>query len=197
LTKALFDQYDLGINRTNYMLYILRHLSLILMLLVFTPAYAADTDEESIRQFFNKIQNLMNKREINDIESFYKYYADSSARFIKTSYLLDPTDKSKVLAQESLNMSKNEYIKYIKDILKPLNNYAYRSTISNITIDKANSIALISYGIEEYSLIKAATNSQPDDTTFISANCNMNLSIEGGDTSILSTNCIEKIVKKN
>jgi hypothetical protein len=180
------------------MFYKLRYLSLILMLLVFVPAHAVDTDEESIRQFFYKIQNLMNKRSINDIESFYKYYIDSSARFIKASYLLDPNDKSKVLAQESLNMSKNEYIEYIKDILKPLNNYAYRSTISNINIDKAKSIALITYSIEEYSLITADKNSsQPDDTTFISANCNMNLSIEGGDTSILSTNCIEKIVKKN
>ena len=199
MTKPLYDRYDLGTNRTNYMLYIFRHLIIVFILLSSASSHAANADEGSIKLFLLKIQDLMNKRNITDIESFYTYYTDSSARFLKTSYLLDSNDKSKILAQESLNMSKDEYINYIREILKPLSEYAYRITINKISHDTSSGVALITYSLEEYSLSKVVIDPKlppTEDASFISTNCNMNISTEGGDLSILSTNCIEKIVKK-
>ncbi len=145
----------------------------------------------------------MNNRDMKDISGFYKFYADSSARFLKTSYLLDPNDRSKNLAEESLNMGREEYVTYIGNILNGLDEYAYRLTINGIKpIDGSDSI-LVSYGVEEYSLRKGQevvdpnTNQkvQKNDVSFVSTNCNMSIGTATGDPVILSTNCIEKIIK--
>ncbi len=172
----------------------LRQFTIILCLLVSSTAFAENASDESVRNFLTKIQNLMNKRDIKEIESFYTYFTDSSARFIKKSYLLDNTDKSKILAEESLNMSKEEYINYIKEILKPLNQYAYRINVNKIDRNEAAGIAIINYSVDEYTLIKSDKGAE--EAAFISANCNMNVGLDTGDAVILSTNCIEKIVKK-
>ncbi len=173
---------------------IIRLTVLACALFITTPSFSEDTNDATIRAFFIKIQNLMNKRDISEIESFYKYFTDSSARFIKIAYLLDPEDKTKVVAQESLNMSKDEYITYIKDILKPLNSYAYRVTVNSINRTGSAGVAIVNYSIDEYTLIRSEKNEE--EAAFISANCNMNIGLDSGDAVILSTNCIEKIVKR-
>lgn len=173
---------------------IIRFFVFSFILLFTTPSFAEDASDATIQAFFIKIQNLMNKRDISEIESFYMYFTDSSARFIKIAYLLNPEDKTKVVAQESLNMSKEEYITYIKDILKPLNSYAYRVTINKINREGGAGVAVVNYSVDEYTLIRSEKNEE--EAAFISANCNMNVGLDSGDAVILSTNCIEKIVKR-
>jgi hypothetical protein len=158
------------------------------------------TEEQAIRQFMFKMQSVMNKRNRNEMNTFFSYYADSTARFQKTSYLLDSDNTSKIIAQESLDMNKDEYIQYLKDVLESLSYYFFKITVDSIKIDNVTNVALVSYRVDEYGLTeerKLDENNKPiTNANFISANCNMNLSIESGDTMILSSNCVEKIVKK-
>ena len=176
---------------------------LVLFLVLFTYidiSHAQTTDEATIKEFMFKIQSVMNKRNLNELDTFLTYYTDSSARFVKTSYLLDPRNTSKITDQENLNMSKAEYIQYLKDIISPLSYYFYKITVDKITIDEENYVALVSYQVEEYALTDTkqtdASNNKISDANFIAANCNMNLAIQSGDINILSSNCVEKIIRK-
>lgn len=186
------------------MIFFLRPLCIVIVMLVSvlsvpTNSYAVNATEEDIKQFILKMQSIMNRRNNGEIGTFFSYFTDSSARFLKTSYLVNAQDQNKILAQESLNMTRDEYIEYISTILKSVDRYGYKITINKIKIDQPKSIALVSYSVDEYSIINGDRNAQnktEDEVTFISANCNANFSVEDGDVLILSTNCIEKIIRK-
>ncbi|MFI4983754.1 MAG: hypothetical protein ACHP6I_00980 [Rickettsiales bacterium] len=175
----------------------------LLLILVFvfiaSPVYAAKVTSDDVAQLITRMQTIMNRRDAESFQTFFGYYADSEARFLKTSYLVDANDPKTILAQESLNMDRKQYIAYLDTILNPPSKYVYQATINSIAMDDSKSQALISYSTQEY-----ATNSLFDDShhrigeevSLIHANCNMIASYSGSDVVILSINCSEKISKK-
>jgi len=172
---------------------------LTLSLLSFS-SYAQNSDEMSIRQFFLKKQSVMNSRYTNELKDFFNFYIDSSARFVKASYLIDPNNTKKVIAQENLSMGKEEYIAYLQDIIRPLSYYYYKTDIKKITLDPNTRTALVSFSVDEYSIEKTKeyddSNDQLSNVSYVTANCNMNFDLSSGDSIILSSNCAEKIVRK-
>lgn len=177
----------------------IRFFIVLTLVLMTNAAYAAKVTSDDISQMVGRMQTVMNQRSPAGIDKFFGFYADSEARFLKTSYLVSPDDNNKVLAEESLDMSRKEYIEYLKTILGPPSKYGYQATVNSVKMDDAVNQALVSYSTQEYGLsytVDKEYNLTDGVTSLIRSNCNMIISYASSDIVILSINCAEKIMKK-
>lgn len=176
-----------------------RVFAVLVLVFLANTASAVKITQDDIIQMVGRMQSIMNQRTISGIEKYFGYYADSEARFLKTSYLVDPDNSEKILAQESLNMSRDEYIKYIKNILNPPTNYVYKATVNSVKMDDIVNQALVSYSTQEYATINvldSTYNKVAEETSLIRSNCNMIVDYNSTDIVILSINCAEKITRR-
>lgn len=155
--------------------------------------------EDTVKTLLLRMQSVLNETENKDhINKFFKFSVDSGTRILITNHLLDPNDVSKDLATEELNMSPEEYVKYIDIIRKPNYKHLFKIEHSNIIIDEKTEVASVSLTIQEYALRKrlgSRGEALEDQTILASTNCNMNIGTNGNDAIITSMNCIGKILE--
>lgn len=183
-----------------------------LLLLFSSPALAQTAEKnESKPYMFEKkitqamvidlmenIKNTYNSRQQNTIESFFKYYTDPDARFIKTTYAVDADNPDTILHNEGTNYSRNEFIKALANYLKTPEKYFYRYSDVQFTLQSSPTEALVSYHYDEISINQSLKTPTAEKfvKTLASANCNMNVQLSGIGLKIMGCNCIVKNAKK-
>lgn len=172
-------------------------LAFISFFLAINCAYA-DNLEKDLPVFFNKIAGVMNSRDSDEIKKFYKYYSTPNSTFIKQSYYVDPENEDKIIDQETLDMNRAQYIKYLADILYTPNRYAYEYEIKSTSYDPKTKVYLTLVDIKESysrSHYDAKTKSDNEIIVFSASTCNFSLIYKNADISIAGMNCVEKIRK--
>jgi len=172
-------------------------IALIALLMAVNIASAEDISKD-ITPFFEQIAGVMNSRDSNSIKRFYQYYAKPSATFIKQSFYVDPENQDKIIDQETLNMNRSQYIKYLADILYTPNRYAYEYKIQSTSYDQKTKTFLALVDINEsYSRSYYDNKSQSNTNiiVFTASSCNFSLIYQNAAITIAGMNCVEKIRK--
>ena len=147
---------------------------------------------------FNQMNNIMNRRDPREVKNFFMYSSKPEAKFLKTSYLLDPKDFSKTIDQESIDMKPAEYVEYINNIIQIPRRYAYKATIQTVELKETEGLAYVSASIQDGAIIYKTDRDTMLDyqlSVVTSANCNFALRYENGRFYFLAMNCVEKINK--
>lgn len=154
--------------------------------------------EANVLDLLSKIRDVFNNRGSDAISSFYNFYADSDARFIKTTFLIDPDNPDNIVGNEGINLSRSEYIDYIIKILKNPSKYFYRQSDIQFKLGSKPTDALISFHADEIIMYDAPSSPGLEryEKMLTSSNCNMNVQLYGGGLKIMGLNCIEKVAKK-
>ncbi len=155
-------------------------------------------NEANVNDLLGKIRNIFNKRDPDSIKSFFDFYADSDARFIKTTFLIDPDNPDNVLQNEGINLSRGEYVDYMSKILRNPTRYFYRQSEIQFKLGAKPTEALVSFHADEVIMYDAPSSMGIEryEKMLTSANCNMNVQLSGGGLKIMGLNCIEKVAKK-
>lgn len=85
--------------------------SILLFMCILMPAQvnAIGITKEIATDFVAKIQNVMNNKNPQLVQQFFDYYSVPEARFIRTTYEVDPDNPNKpVLSNSGINLSKQE-----------------------------------------------------------------------------------------
>ncbi len=166
-------------------------------MLLASPALAGGSEREA-REFIAQVEALMNRRKMDEIRDFYKFYSVKDARFIADSKLVDPNNQDKVIAEESKNMNVDEYLLYLKGILETPNRYSYSATIDSIKLDRANDTASVMVTTRDSSVTtKRDEERQRDYLVYVleTSNCNYSLVYKSAHYYIAGMNCAAKINK--
>lgn len=155
-------------------------------------------NDTNVNDLLGKIRNIFNKREAEPIKSFFDFYADSDARFIKTTFLIDPDNPDNILQNEGINLSRGEFVDYMSKILKNPTRYYYRQSEIQYKLGAKPTDALVSFHADEVIMYDAPASMGIEryEKMLTSANCNMNVQLAGGGLKIMGLNCIEKVAKK-
>ena len=153
----------------------------------------AKISEEDISSFMIGYASIMNRRNAQEIESFFKYNAFPNARFIKNNTLVFP-DNSEPAVNENFDMNTSEYIEYLKKILIRHDVYRFTYQINKIEIKKDN--AFVTFSVNEYYSKRYEDMAKLYELqNLTSANCTMTLSTLNSQILIFGSNCIENITK--
>ena len=180
----------------------------VISLIVFSgnSVHAESVLDENNAQTKNSVINLMNQfaAVINSgqkdvISEFVRFYVDRDANCIKTSKLYDAFLEDKIIGQENLDMSREEYIRYLYHISSTPITYSMAVSVTNVDYDKGGNIsASISMNEISVSAIKKESTynkdgqSKANDKISVITNCN--ISFRRSSTLIITgSNCIEKI----
>lgn len=154
--------------------------------------------KSDVDYLFNQMNNVMNRRDPREVKNFFTYSSKPQARFVKTSYLVDPKDLSKTIDQESIDMSTTEYVDYINNIIQIPKRYAYKATVQTVDLRESEGIAYVSAAIQDGAIIMKTDKDTMLDyqlSVVTAANCNFALRYENGRFYFLAMNCVEKINK--
>lgn len=151
----------------------------------------------AIRNFFDQVSNVMNRRDKQGFIRFYNYYADPSAVFLKDSEFIDNDHPEMALDKESLKLKRDEYIKYLGDILSPLGKYQYTYDISKAEKISDSSFYVTVDSQENMTRMIADKTDGVLRLYYLVSNmrCVYSLNQENAQLIITSMNCIEKINK--
>ena len=147
-----------------------------------------------------RMQSVLNRGSKPEIEQFFKFYSDSTARFLMKNLLVNKDNTNEVLAEEELNMTWEQYVTYITNILEPNYMYVFKVKLSDFAYDSTSELGNVSFNVQEYGLQRQYTEdgvTQLDDIVTLGAtNCNMTIAENATDVYILSMNCISKVLRK-
>ncbi len=169
----------------------------ILTLMVSANTASAISEVEA-REFIAQIDALMNRKNMEEITEFYKFYSDKKATFIKESALVDPNDPDIVIATESLDMNVDQYIKYLKGILSTPSKYSYSSNIDSIVLNESDRTAAVKLTAQDSSVSYGRDDEQKRDYSsyvITTSNCNYSLTYKSAHYYLLGMRCAEKINK--
>lgn len=150
-----------------------------------------------LKNFFDQISNLMNQRNREAFTKFYKYYSDPSAVFIKQSEFIDNDSPQNALDEEKLKLNREEYIKYLGDILEPLGKYQYLYRISKVE-NISDTISYVTIDSQENMTRRIADKKDGILKLYYlvsNMRCIYSLNKQNAQLVITSMNCVERINK--
>lgn len=171
---------------------------LLLGIFILTASPALALPEKEAIEFIAQIEALMNRRNMDEIGRFYKFYTDKKALFVKESELVDPENPDKTIATESLSMNVEQYLAYLKGILSTPAKYSYSLKIESIELNDAQKTATIKLSAQDSSVSYGRDEEKNQDfSTYVltTSNCNYSLGYKSAHYYILGMNCLERINK--
>ncbi len=168
--------------------------------------------KEKINNILSQMAMAINSCDYKIISSFLSYYSSASANFLIKSILYTNIEPEKIESEESVSLTRDEYINYRYQIAKSANKYLFEINLDSIAfLDDSASIANVSIKetsinktyktIDQAKINSGNTNQQNTDnnpqiittTTLVYTNCS--ISFQNDDIPIiLASNCFEKIV---
>ncbi len=183
-----------------------KHLGLIFILFIaicicYNPySLAANKiDKSNAGKFLEQYKIVINSGREDSLNNFFKFYSAYQAKYIVTSYYVDPNKNEELISQEQREMNRDQFIKFILSSFELASNYQYIQNIENIAVDDLNDSATVQFNYNENILLTSTSNGGLPQKFYqkVFANCNMNLVVETADISISGLNCIRKIAKRN
>ena len=171
-------------------------LSFLMAIGTLTNANALTLSRESAEDLIDKMQNVANSRNPAAIKAFFEYYSLPEARFIRTKFELDPNDSEKIISNIGTNLSRAEYIDYLKNWLSEPKKYSYKANLVDFKLNQDGS-GLISYQAEEM-LLRMYKDDDADavEKVLVYSNCNITATVPVTEPQIQGLNCVEKIARK-
>jgi hypothetical protein len=148
---------------------------------------------------FMKMQTALNSKNQQDIDKYFNYYSWKNAQYVKTSYLVKNRNDETVLGTESLTMTKDEYIKYLKRIIFKADQYVITFTIDSININPNKHEGIVSITSSDIAINRDAdlqTKAPILRTSAATNKCNFSIGLSATDLLIYGMSCQEKIVKE-
>ncbi len=169
---------------------------LVALIALMPNARALTLSKESAEELIIKMQNVTNSRNPSTIKSFFEYYSLPEARFIKTKFEMDSIDSEKVVSNIGTNLSRAEYIDYLKNWVSTPKKYYYKASLVDFKLNPDGS-GLISYQVDEM-IVREYKDDEADAVEKIlsSANCNITVTVPVTEPQIQGLNCVEKIARK-
>lgn len=165
--------------------------------------------QADVRDMIAQFGAVVNTKDYSTIKNFMDFYADSNARFIKDSILYDPYIPNKVVAQEKIDLLKDEFVKYITSLVVAPLEYAMVLRVKSITNPRPRLI------VAEVVIEEVAISNLHDDAsnpevasinktlstesnikkikTLVTSQCNV-LMRQSATMVISGMNCAEKII---
>jgi len=172
--------------------------AILFMSVTHESACAREIIRTDVETLLLRMQSVLNRKNPREISRFFKFYSESTARFLMKNQLVDPDSTNKILATEELNMTWDQYVKYLENIIKPNYVYLFKIKMTDFQYNEEAELATVSFHLQEYALqVQYDGKRKVDDiTTLGSTNCNLHVGENATDLEILSMNCISKIVRK-
>lgn len=155
-------------------------------------------EEKDVNDLFTQMSSVMNRRNAKEVKRFFTYYSKPEARFLKESYLMNPTNIEQILEKESINMNAAEYADYINGIIQTPRKYGYSAIVQKIEMKPADNIAYVSVAIQDGAIVNKTDKDTLIDyklSIVTASNCNFALKYENAHFYFLAMNCVEKINK--
>jgi hypothetical protein len=185
-------------NNTKLSFFMKKTFVLIILFSFFSKdVFAYSLTRSTAEGLIQQMSAVIASKDLVNIEKFFKYYADDTARFIYKSIPVDPSATIKTKESKS-NRTRKEYIEHLIRIIKSSREYSFRATLDSYSQGADGLSAVIGISIDERTIsnIPDPNNKRRDIQVKTKAltNCNVSLTLAAATPIISGMNCIEKIL---
>lgn len=186
------------LKNKSFIIYVL---TVVMLFTICHEGNAAPIDKMSVSNYIAKMQNTLNRRDLNEMKNFFQYYTTQDSRYLLTNYYVDPDKTDRIISQEQREMNKDQYINYLNDYLFNSNimKYYMQFTIDDMQLDTSKNQATIALHYEENIVFNKAINQGQNpiqEYQKTTANCNLLVQVETIDVVLVGMNCIRQTANK-